>query len=75
MDYTRRRITLPDEASRSLTGQSRTDARKQKEARSLEDAVGYQRESRIEDDCGNEALCSEGILISYSIPSINDARN
>lgn len=37
------RRTRPVVASNNLTGQSRTDAMKQKDAASLKDAVGYQR--------------------------------
>ena len=51
--------TLPSEASSNLTGHSRTDATKQKDAGSYGEAVGNQMKSRIGAACWR-TLVSEG---------------
>ncbi len=49
-------ITRPSEASRSFTGHSRMDAKKQKDAGSCGDAVGYHVKSRIGAGCWKTAV-------------------
>lgn len=46
-----RNVTRPSEASRSFTGHSRTDARKQKDDGSFGEAAGYHVKSSMGADC------------------------
>jgi hypothetical protein len=58
----KRRRTRPSDASRSLTGHSRIEARKQKDEGSVAEAAGYQVKSRIGADWGRTRAggCAKG---------------